>query len=145
MTEALREIIIMCGVNVKKKHSIRLKMNIIREYLSINHDLKTKSQGTCVKCWTGDNQGVKFLRRFKQLLNPAQVFDLTAGGGPAPGLKLFRHMDPFRVLVCSGDGSVGWVLAEIDNLNMHVSTTYITHRTGQWPGQARGVEEPWRW
>lgn len=61
------------------------------------------------------------MRRFKQLLNPAQVFDLTAGGGPSPGLRLFRHLDPFRVLVCSGDGSVGWVLAEIDNLNMHVS------------------------
>lgn len=32
---------------------------------------------------SGDNQGVKFLRRFKQLLNPAQVFDLIATG---PGL-----------------------------------------------------------
>lgn len=70
--------------------------------------------------FTGDNQGVKFLRRFKQLLNPAQVFDLTAGGGPRSGLRLFRHFDPFRVLVCSGDGSVGWVLTEIDSLNMHV-------------------------
>lgn len=29
-------------------------------------------------------QGVKFLRRFKQLLNPAQVFDLM-NGGPNPG------------------------------------------------------------
>lgn len=29
---------------------------------------------------SGDNQGVKFLRRFKQLLNPAQVFDLVNGG-----------------------------------------------------------------
>lgn len=29
---------------------------------------------------SGDNQGVKFLRRFKQLLNPAQVFDLMIGG-----------------------------------------------------------------
>lgn len=25
-------------------------------------------------------QGVKFLRRFKQLLNPAQIFDLMNGG-----------------------------------------------------------------
>ena len=33
---------------------------------------------------SGDNQGVKFLRRFKQLLNPAQVFDLIKGG-PGPG------------------------------------------------------------
>uniref|UniRef100_A0ACB8FJ50 Uncharacterized protein n=1 Tax=Sphaerodactylus townsendi TaxID=933632 RepID=A0ACB8FJ50_9SAUR len=28
---------------------------------------------------SGDNQGVKFLRRFKQTLNPAQVFDLMNG------------------------------------------------------------------
>ncbi|XP_012257177.2 diacylglycerol kinase eta isoform X2 [Athalia rosae] len=67
---------------------------------------------------SGDNQGVKFLRRFKQLLNPAQVFDLI-NGGPGLGLRLFRHFDPFRILVCSGDGSVGWVLSEIDRLGMH--------------------------
>ncbi|KAJ8683494.1 hypothetical protein QAD02_019286 [Eretmocerus hayati] len=67
---------------------------------------------------SGDNQGIKFLRRFKQLLNPAQVFDLIKGG-PGPGLRLFRHFDPFRILVCSGDGSVGWVLSEIDRLGMH--------------------------
>ncbi|XP_011501604.1 PREDICTED: diacylglycerol kinase eta [Ceratosolen solmsi marchali] len=67
---------------------------------------------------SGDNQGIKFLRRFKQLLNPAQVFDLI-NGGPGPGLRLFRHFDPFRILVCSGDGSVGWVLSEIDRLGMH--------------------------
>ncbi|XP_033209733.1 diacylglycerol kinase eta isoform X5 [Belonocnema kinseyi] len=67
---------------------------------------------------SGDNQGIKFLRRFKQLLNPAQVFDLIQGG-PGPGLRLFRHFDPFRILVCSGDGSVGWVLSEIDRLGMH--------------------------
>lgn len=29
---------------------------------------------------SGDNQGVKFMRRFKQLLNPAQVFDLSVAG-----------------------------------------------------------------
>lgn len=68
---------------------------------------------------SGDNQGVKFLRRFKQLLNPAQVFDLVRAG-PGLGLRLFRHFDPFRILVCSGDGSVGWVLSEIDRLDMNV-------------------------
>uniref|UniRef100_A0A1B0GQ62 Diacylglycerol kinase n=1 Tax=Phlebotomus papatasi TaxID=29031 RepID=A0A1B0GQ62_PHLPP len=67
---------------------------------------------------SGDNQGVKFLRRFKQLLNPAQVFDLISTG-PGLGLRLFRHFDPFRILVCSGDGSVGWVLSEIDRLDMN--------------------------
>ncbi|KAG8586110.1 hypothetical protein GDO81_005254 [Engystomops pustulosus] len=67
---------------------------------------------------SGDNQGVKFLRRFKQLLNPAQVFDLM-NGGPHLGLRLFQKFDNFRILVCGGDGSVGWVLAEIDKLSLH--------------------------
>ncbi|XP_008326083.2 diacylglycerol kinase eta isoform X3 [Cynoglossus semilaevis] len=67
---------------------------------------------------SGDNQGVKFLRRFKQLLNPAQVFDLV-NGGPHLGLRLFQKFDTFRILVCGGDGSVGWVLSEIDKLNLH--------------------------
>uniref|UniRef100_A0A8C9R5Y0 Diacylglycerol kinase n=1 Tax=Scleropages formosus TaxID=113540 RepID=A0A8C9R5Y0_SCLFO len=67
---------------------------------------------------SGDNQGVKFLRRFKQLLNPAQVFDLV-NGGPHLGLRLFQKFDNFRILVCGGDGSVGWVLSEIDKLGLH--------------------------
>lgn len=79
---------------------------------------------------SGDNQGVKFLRRFKQLLNPAQVFDLISTG-PGLGLRLFRHFDPFRILVCSGDGSVGWVVSEIDRLGMNVSG---------WGGGVRATE-----
>ncbi|KAK4300108.1 hypothetical protein Pmani_027673 [Petrolisthes manimaculis] len=66
---------------------------------------------------SGDNQGVRFLRRFKQLLNPAQVFDLM-NSGPVLGLRLFKCFNPFRILICSGDGSVGWVLSEIDKLHM---------------------------
>ncbi|XP_058845078.1 diacylglycerol kinase delta-like isoform X1 [Acipenser ruthenus] len=67
---------------------------------------------------SGDNQGVKFLRKFKQLLNPAQVFDLM-NGGPHLGLRLFQKFATFRILVCGGDGSVGWVLSELDKLGLH--------------------------
>ncbi|KAJ8401788.1 hypothetical protein AAFF_G00377590 [Aldrovandia affinis] len=67
---------------------------------------------------SGDNQGVKFLRKFKQLLNPAQVFDLM-NGGPQQGLRLFQKFVTFRILVCGGDGSVGWVLSELDKLGLH--------------------------
>ncbi|RMX42934.1 hypothetical protein pdam_00001775 [Pocillopora damicornis] len=66
---------------------------------------------------SGDNQGVKFIRRFKQLLNPLQVFDLALGG-PSKGLKLFQNFDHFRILVCGGDGSVGWVMNEVDRMNL---------------------------
>ncbi|XP_028831562.1 diacylglycerol kinase delta isoform X2 [Denticeps clupeoides] len=67
---------------------------------------------------SGDNQGVKFLRKFRQLLNPAQVFDIM-NGGPQLGLRLFQKFETFRILVCGGDGSVGWVLSELDKLGLH--------------------------
>lgn len=40
-------------------------------------------------------------------------------------LRLFQKFDTFRILVCGGDGSVGWVLSEIDALTLHkqVKTT----------------------
>ncbi|XP_023249247.1 diacylglycerol kinase eta [Seriola lalandi dorsalis] len=80
---------------------------------------------------SGDNQGVKFLRRFKQLLNPAQVFDLV-NGGPHLGLRLFQKFDNFRILVCGGDGSVGWVLSEIDKLNLHKQVRHsVTDEEGR--------------
>ncbi|XP_065056573.1 diacylglycerol kinase eta-like isoform X2 [Rhopilema esculentum] len=62
---------------------------------------------------SGDNQGIRFMRTFKQLLNPAQVFDLSVAG-PTLGLNMSKNFEHFRILVCGGDGSVGWVLTEVD-------------------------------
>ncbi|KAK0398070.1 hypothetical protein QR680_002415 [Steinernema hermaphroditum] len=67
---------------------------------------------------SGDNQGLRMLRKFKRLLNPAQVYDIIASG-PEFGLNLFRYFDSFRVLVCGGDGTVGWVFTALDKLNLH--------------------------
>lgn len=34
-------------------------------------------------------------------------------------LRLFQSFKSFRVLVCGGDGSISWVLSEIDKLGLH--------------------------
>lgn len=64
---------------------------------------------------SGGNQGAKILSRLLWLLNPRQVFNLLVGG-PDFALDLYRKVPRLRILVCGGDGTVGWVLSVIDKL-----------------------------
>ncbi|XP_008062189.2 diacylglycerol kinase theta, partial [Carlito syrichta] len=62
---------------------------------------------------SGGLKGRDLLCSFRKLLNPHQVFELTHGG-PLPGFHLFSQVPCFRVLVCGGDGTVGWVLGALE-------------------------------
>ncbi|CAG0887545.1 unnamed protein product [Darwinula stevensoni] len=64
---------------------------------------------------SGGNQGLKLLQKFQWLLNPRQVFDLTQGG-PEFGLKLYQKVERLQLLACGGDGTVGWILSTLDQL-----------------------------
>eukprot|EP00250_Pteridium_aquilinum_P018280 c24020_g1_i1 orf=590-2899(+) len=66
---------------------------------------------------SGAQQGISLKRQFNMLLNPLQVFELSAAQGPEVGLAFFANVPQFKVLVCGGDGSVGWVLDSIDKQN----------------------------
>ncbi|XP_074648864.1 diacylglycerol kinase epsilon-like [Tubulanus polymorphus] len=68
---------------------------------------------------SGNNDGAHILQFFRGQLNPAQVIDLH-DLPPEAGLE-WCHLIPdvrFRVLVCGGDGTVGWVLNAINQLKL---------------------------
>ncbi|KAI5614844.1 diacylglycerol kinase zeta isoform X4, partial [Silurus asotus] len=67
---------------------------------------------------SGGNQGTKIIRSFLWFLNPRQVFDLTQGG-PREGLEMYRKVPNLRILVCGGDGTVGWILSVLDELQLN--------------------------
>ncbi|XP_065147564.1 diacylglycerol kinase zeta isoform X3 [Paramisgurnus dabryanus] len=66
---------------------------------------------------SGGNQGTKIMRSFMWYLNPRQVFDLTQGG-PKDGLEMYSKVPNLRILVCGGDGTVGWILSVLDELQL---------------------------
>ncbi|CAM5155887.1 unnamed protein product [Eretmochelys imbricata] len=75
---------------------------------------------------SGNNMGETLLGEFKILLNPVQVFDLSKIS-PAKALQLCTLLpyNSARVLVCGGDGTVGWVLDAIDEMKIKGQERYI--------------------
>ncbi|XP_031602190.2 diacylglycerol kinase iota isoform X3 [Oreochromis aureus] len=67
---------------------------------------------------SGGNQGAKVLQMFMWILNPRQVFDLSQGG-LREALELYRKVPNLRILACGGDGTVGWILSALDELQMN--------------------------
>ncbi|KAG7268154.1 hypothetical protein CRUP_023698 [Coryphaenoides rupestris] len=67
---------------------------------------------------------------FRILLNPVQVFDLSKLA-PSKALQLCTLLPPgsVRVLVCGGDGTVGWVLDAIDAMKLKGQDPFIPRVT----------------
>ncbi|XP_022797696.1 diacylglycerol kinase theta-like [Stylophora pistillata] len=73
---------------------------------------------------------------FQRLLNPHQVYSVTEGG-PLLGFYAFRSIPDFRVLICGGDGTVGWVLSCLDDVVQELkcklpASAVLPLGTGKW-------------
>jgi diacylglycerol kinase (ATP) len=69
---------------------------------------------------SGGQQGKEVCNILKKILNPDQIFDLIADKGPQRGLEILRDIPNVRVLICGGDGTIGWYLNTLDALDYKV-------------------------
>ncbi|KAL4106085.1 hypothetical protein PRIC1_004139 [Phytophthora ramorum] len=64
---------------------------------------------------SGGKLGLHVLRQVRKWLNPVQVYDLSHQS-PIEPLRRFIGLPRLRILVCGGDGTVGWVLGALDEI-----------------------------
>ncbi|XP_033640352.1 diacylglycerol kinase theta-like isoform X2 [Asterias rubens] len=64
---------------------------------------------------SGGCQGIEVFDILSKMVNPYQVMNLCQGG-PLPGLHAFSQLPEYRILICGGDGTVGWVLQCLDDV-----------------------------
>ena len=65
---------------------------------------------------SGPREGDDMVRRLRAVLNPVQVVVLSKTHGPEKALTLFKRVPNLRILVCGGDGTIGWVLSSITSI-----------------------------
>lgn len=64
---------------------------------------------------------------FRLILHPVQVHELDGHTTPTSALMWASKISPVRckIVVAGGDGTVGWVLSAIKDMNIEVSNTFI--------------------
>jgi len=68
---------------------------------------------------SGPQQGHLLITQLRRLLNPIQVWDLGEDGDPTFVLESFSAFKNLRILVCGGDGTVSWIIATLEKLNLN--------------------------
>ncbi|KAL4391561.1 hypothetical protein HN51_012784 [Arachis hypogaea] len=91
--------------------------NPIKKYTLVDLPSDARPLLVFINARSGGQLGPSLQRRLNMLLNPIQIFELSASQGPEVGLEMFKSVRYFRVLVCGGDGTVAWVLESIARLN----------------------------
>ncbi|KAK8584020.1 hypothetical protein V6N12_068271 [Hibiscus sabdariffa] len=102
------------SINQKdESHALRMK----QKYELVDLPPDEKPLLVFVNKKSGAQRGDSLKHRLNILLNPVQVFELSSTQGPEMGLFLFKKVPHLRILVCGGDGTVGWVLNAVDKQN----------------------------
>jgi len=69
---------------------------------------------------SGGNQGLNILKELKNFFHPVQVVDVSKTD-PFMVLLEFAKLSSYKILVCGGDGTVGWILDCVQRLQTMIA------------------------
>jgi len=72
---------------------------------------------------SGGRVGSTLLECLKPVFSSAEVCDLSKHSA-SEFLKLYSNCTNLRILICGGDGTVGWVMDEVKKVNLNTKYTY---------------------
>ncbi|XP_065844000.1 diacylglycerol kinase theta-like isoform X2 [Oscarella lobularis] len=117
---AARAVAVLKQTTVEKQ---QLKVVSLPYYEASALSSKTSPLLVFVNSKSGGGQGQELYFSLRYHLNPHQIFNLSEGG-PFPGLMTFRNVPNFRILICGGDGTCGWVLTALDEIRTKLKCRY---------------------
>ncbi|CAL9206363.1 diacylglycerol kinase 2 isoform X1 [Musa acuminata AAA Group] len=132
-----------------KKNKYTVDVDGIDKYKVVDLPQDARPLLVFINAKSGGQNGTSLRRRLNMLLNPVQIFGLSAMRGPEVALKMFHDIRYFRVLVCGGDGTVAWVLDAIEKENFEspppvailpLGTGNDLSRVLQWGGGLSSIE-----
>ncbi|XP_049851808.1 diacylglycerol kinase 1-like [Schistocerca gregaria] len=88
---------------------------------------------------SGGRLGLRLYTKLQCLLGMDHVFDL-GDGGPEEGLKKYRDEKGLTIVACGGDGTVGWVLSSIDNVEFRYKPSVVPMPLGTGNDMSRVLE-----
>ena len=144
----------------KQMESKEVRKSIAQEDFFVTHiffiNPKKKKKGPVLVAFvnskSGGKQGPALIQHLQELLGAEKVFDLSRSppGEVLAQLVEQQHLSNLRVLVCGGDGTVSWILEEIDKFRLSrpppvailpLGTGNDLARTLKWGGGYEGDED----
>lgn len=135
--------------SVKQTYRSVIPNGRVRKYELVDLPQDSRPLLVFINGKSGGRNGPSLRRRLNMLLNPIQIFELSASQAPEVGLQLFHNVKHFRILVCGGDGTVAWVLDAIEKQNyespppvaiLPLGTGNDLSRVMRWGGGLSSVE-----
>uniref|UniRef100_A0ACD5XP68 Uncharacterized protein n=1 Tax=Avena sativa TaxID=4498 RepID=A0ACD5XP68_AVESA len=92
----------LSGQSLKKMHGSDIPSGGEKKYELVGLPQDSRPLLVFINSRSGGQNGPSLRRRLNMLLNPIQIFELSASQGPEVGLQMFHSVKHFRILVCAG-------------------------------------------